>query len=409
MGKQSVYEGPVHVAYMQTYVESREDPRSHADDSHTAGQVNGLCGAAIPGHLFLTTGMHTGHVHFTIEIHDKEPAIDDTWEEIVEASFRPAGETVRLSQWGDADRCSFTLPTVDHRVRYSVVAMDAGSEANVIFAEEPAVDHYLLQFWPAPWAPDVVVKQTGLQAAYWHDCARKTRPNRTPEQKAAIALAERLERERRNEERRRADEVRAWGGRAPTERLRKVGGNVFGMTSLDVGLVHAIGDTDDATMRAIARWAVHRAYTRAGLTDIPWIVPALEALDRGEPLPPPFGDHAATFERLWADPDVPRTVVDSTDGGSHNVSRQAMALPALDQATHPDPLQAALDALYAAAVTHGSDHQALFDDLRRAHPALAHPRYHLITPAPDLVTHILTTTLCHSDSGDEKPQTGPTG
>jgi hypothetical protein len=50
--------------------------------------------------------------------------------------------------------------------------MDAGHQADNIAEDEPAVDAYLLQFWPAAAAPDCVVKQTSEVAGYWHAVAR---------------------------------------------------------------------------------------------------------------------------------------------------------------------------------------------------------------------------------------------
>jgi hypothetical protein len=62
-------------------------------------------------------------------------------------------------------------------------------------------------------------------------------------------------------------------------------------------------------------------------------------------------------------------VVTGTEG-PRRVSSQAAAVPALFSAEEPDPLRAALDALYAAAVTVGDQYPALFRELRRAFPAL---------------------------------------
>ncbi len=55
--------------YSQIYVES--DPDSVGPDLREsfAGQSAGLCGAATPGALWLSTGLHTGSVGFTVEVH----------------------------------------------------------------------------------------------------------------------------------------------------------------------------------------------------------------------------------------------------------------------------------------------------------------------------------------------------
>ena len=96
------------------------------------------------------------------------------------------------------------------------------------------------------------------------------------------------------------------------------------------------------------------------------LAPALRALDKGQELPPPFGDREQVWQMLFSDLRVPRTTVVSIDGRIPNLLRSAMAVPALFAAVGPDPLDAALQALYAAAVTFGRDHYpALFEEVRR--------------------------------------------
>ncbi|WP_331769547.1 hypothetical protein OG948_37985 (plasmid) [Embleya sp. NBC_00888] len=372
----TVFEGSVRVAYSQMYVDSRVQGAAIEGD-HRAGQANGLCGAAVEGFLFLVTGMHTGSVGLTIEVHDGPPAVDGRWEEVVEAPFTPRTRTVRLAQWGDADACEFELDPVDHRVRYCAVGMDEAGAHGVVSIGEPPVDRYLLQFWPAPVEPDRVVGQTSDEAAYWHRVARDRPPPPTPRERAAAARAAREEEARARAERIREYELREWAGRLPTERLRRVGGNVHGMRMLDVHLVHAIARVDDGTQREIARWAAHRAYALAGLADVDWIAPALAALHAGLPLPAPFDDSGELWRRLLEDPNVPRTTITLPNGTTHNALQQAFALPALLGAAEPDSLQAALDALCAAAYAHGTDHRAFLDEVRDTWPGLG-----VVPPAP---------------------------
>jgi hypothetical protein len=111
----------------------------------------------------------------------------------------------------------------------------------------------------------------------------------------------------------------------------------------------------------------------AGLADIDWISPALSAVDCGHELPTPFDDFGRVWDVLFADQRIPGTTVTSLDGTTPNMSQQAMAVPALFGAVEPDPLQAALDALYAAAAAFGSDYPALLDEVRRAFPMLSEP------------------------------------
>jgi len=46
--------------------------------------------------------------------------------------------------------------------------MDAGNTADTIVDGEEPVDAYALWFWPAPNAPDRVLRQASEVAAYWH-------------------------------------------------------------------------------------------------------------------------------------------------------------------------------------------------------------------------------------------------
>lgn len=160
-------------------------------------------------------------------------------------------------------------------------------------------------------------------------------------------------------------EVRTrWAGRAPSERLRSVGGNVLGIVKLDRDLVDEIERADAKTQRDIARWAARRACSLAGLDQVDWVAAALLSLDLGQPLPPPFDDHRRVWERRERDPRVPYTLVDAPEGGERNRVQQAFALPAVWGASDDDPLRAAFDALFAAVGTCGSDYPELFAEVR---------------------------------------------
>lgn len=362
----TLFDGEAPVHYGQIYVESRRSGSGGFDLSKAfAGQRNGLCGAASPGFLFLITGLHTGHVGFTVEVHDDKPPMDKSWEEIVEASFRPAGERVLLLPWGDSPLCQLDLSSTDYRVRYCASGMDAAHAADTLLADEACVDRYLLQLWPAPARPDRIIRQTSSAAVSWHGSLRELPPSPTPEEQQAMARRAMVEARRVAEDLRLRAEARAWGGRLPTPRLRNVGGNVFGLVSLDRDLVDVIAEASPECQRDLARWAARRALTAAALDRVDWIEPALEALEQGGELPPPFTDPREVWELLLNDPCVPRTTVTSLHNATARVLQQAMAVPALFGATEEDPLRAALDAVYAAAVTFGADHGVVLDEVRR--------------------------------------------
>jgi hypothetical protein len=186
-------------------------------------------------------------------------------------------------------------------------------------------------------------------------------PPPTPEEKAEAERQEQLRQERE----RLADELRYWGGRLPGDRIRATTGNARAMAELDVGLADAIAAASPGVQRLIARWAARRAYEVAGIADLDWVAPALQALDDGRELPPPFDDRQRVWQTFHSDPRVPDTTVVSIDGLHSRMLQPAMAIPALFDAAEPDPLDAALRALYAAAVTFGrDDYPTLFQEVR---------------------------------------------
>ncbi|WP_435836123.1 hypothetical protein [Streptomyces albogriseolus] len=423
-------EGEVHVHYSQIYVES--DPDSFGPDLREsfAGQSGGLCGAATPGALWLSTGLHTGSVGFTVEVHDQAPPLDPAWEDVVEASYRPVSAGSALVQWAGEASWDLDLEETDYRVRYCAQGMDEAHRQDTRLDDEPQLDCYLLQFWPAPPAPDRVLKQTSATAAYWHDYARRQPPPPTPAERAEAERQARLAQEQAEEERRLAHERWQWGGRSPSRALREVSGNVRGLLVFDPALVHAIDAATPGTQRTTALLAARRACEAAGLTDLDWIAAGLTALAEGRPLPPPLDDPDQAWRALEADPRVPdRTVAQAVPpkrppfqppahSDAHTpvpkpamlpqitgpaaalvkppdraapptpqpgkatphtmrvtfgeldppprMSQPHMALPALLGAAEADPLQAALNAVYAAVTAYGEDYQTLLQEIRSA-------------------------------------------
>jgi hypothetical protein len=326
---QTLFDGELHVEYSQFYVDSRPEPARWELADAFAGQRSGLCGAADPGFLCLLTGLRFGGVGLTVERHDEPPSYDDAWEEIVEVSFLPASDDVLLQELA-GDHGPWPLAALDevsYRVRYCGTGMAQGHQTDLRMRGQPQVDRYLLQFWPAPAAPDRVVKQTSGQAAYWHRTARERQPPPPPPPEEQEAQ------EREAEQRRLIQENLMWRGRLPSERLRRMEGPVASeLARVDRKLVEAIDTADAGTQRSLARWAARRAYTVAGLADVTWIAPALTALERGEALPAPFGSRHRVWERVLDDKRIRHTTVAAWDGSTSEVVRQRAAIPALRHA-----------------------------------------------------------------------------
>jgi hypothetical protein len=175
---------------------------------------------------------------------------------------------------------------------------------------------------------------------------------------AARDAARRAAETRRSRE---ALEVRRWGGRMPSPRIRTLAANTRKLWRLDPDLVEALAATTSDRQRAVARWAARRACAVAGLDTVDWIVAALAAVDNDEPLP--FADDAAAFNRLLSDPRVPATTVRAPDG-QPNWSQQALAFPAVLAAAGPDPLAAAIEAVGTTAWAYGDAHPTFLDEAR---------------------------------------------
>lgn len=161
---QTLFDGSMFTSYRQYYVVS--DPAGQGiDDANAcfAGQRNGLCGAATAGVLFLTTGTHTGAIPLQVELFEVEPAMGASWTDVVEVSFRPKSSEVTLLSWAGEHKAPLAMSVQDYRVRFCGQAFEQASEDD----EEPP-DRYLLQFWPAPDAPDAVLRCSGDAAQYWH-------------------------------------------------------------------------------------------------------------------------------------------------------------------------------------------------------------------------------------------------
>lgn len=378
---------PVGVEYGQIYV-SDGDTTWTDPVGTVGGQRNGLCGAGWPGALMLITGLHTGRVLFTVDVADAAPRMDEGWEDVVEVSFRPGdGEVNLVEMMGMASYPIPLTPGVSYRVRYCASGMD-GAQHQYPDMDELVGDRYLLSFWPAPPAADAVLKQTSEYAAYWHHAAAGMPVPSSPQQ---IAEVERLAQEQLDLEMKESLLLLGWGGRPPTERQRQsLGSNILGMVQLDRQLTDAVSAAGPSTQRAAARWSARRALEAAGLALLPWVAPALRALESGSPLPQPFDAPVSGAQQMsidearaaydpahdpfaWMDrdPAVAYTTVSAFDGGPVPHSRQHMALPALRGAADDDPLKAAMDAMFAAAVSFGDQYPALFAEVRRALPELS--------------------------------------
>ncbi|WP_337267412.1 hypothetical protein [Oryzifoliimicrobium ureilyticus] len=167
----ALFEGNVEVQYSQAYIEL-DGSFDGSVENCFRGQSNGLCGAQTPQILFLTTGLHTGMVGFSIYLFGTEPGIDESWEEIVEVSFQAKKGKITLVEWAADHGVDMALPLGSYRARYQGRAMQRANDLDTNVTDTP-IDTYRLDLWRAQASRDRIVKQTSAIAAYWHDWVRE--------------------------------------------------------------------------------------------------------------------------------------------------------------------------------------------------------------------------------------------
>ncbi|MEV0135896.1 hypothetical protein AB0H83_46575 [Dactylosporangium sp. NPDC050688] len=363
---------PVH--YHLFYIRSSDD---WGDDLGKGGQANGLCGAAYPGSLTFTTGIHTGRVPVRVELHDTEPPLDPMWEEVVEASYRPDTADVHLAEW-DGPSHPLPMPVRNYRVRFCGVAFDFDEDNFDPDAGDEPVDspeRYLVQFWPAPPAADRVVRETSPGAASWHRTARESPPPKSRKAREEEARRRRAEAAERDERSRLEHEARYWCGRTPSSPgLLAIAPDAVAVARFDRDLLDEIDAATPDVQRAMARWAARHICGLTGLTGQDWVGEGLAALDAGTPPPAAFRDFNAAFARLFEvrEEDVVHratvTVSNWSDGERPRprIDPRTSALGAVIAARETDPLLAAISTVRLAAQALPDEAQATIAAFRGA-------------------------------------------
>ena len=354
-----VHYGFVDLIPADRQVEDGVDPRG--------GQVNGLCGAGNPGVLRMVTGLHTGTVPFDVELLDVEPAVADEWEDVVEVSFTAPDCDYLLVTFDDG--ADLVLPVAtSYRARYCATGMDAAHQADVRMPDDPVIDRYLLQLWPAPVRADAVLRQTSEQAAYWHEVARTTPPPPpppTPEQRAAAAARKAAKRARKKAAAQQQIEIEDWGGSLPSDALRAGGAAAQRLANTHRRLADQLASLNPTGLQQVAHWAASTACARAGAAALDW-EPALEALSHGRTLPPPFDDPTAAWQHLYGPMQfvlIGEDVDPEGDTDAVAVHPPAAAMSTVLAAANANPAAAAFDALEQATRAVG-DPDVLLSALR---------------------------------------------
>lgn len=335
------------------------------------GQANGLLGAAEPGLLSMVVGMHSGQVPVRIEFHDTAPAVDDDWDDIVEASLDARGPDATLSTFDEFHEVG--LPANGwYRARWHDHGADAGQQHERFDPDEPVVERCLLQLWPAPPAPDVVVRETSGIAAYWRSATTPHPPPRAPELRAYDERAAQLDAAAREQRATRAMErqfhLELWGGRDPSPRLLEV--QQEAVTLVSAGrrdLVDTLAALEPEQQRTLALALVRAACAAAADAEVDW-APALAAIRTGDPLPPPFDDPRPAYDAAFGRGETTTTVTLVVSVGPPPpripLHPASSAVGAVLAAGHVDPLAAVLGTVEAVSWS-APDLDQFFADIQR--------------------------------------------
>ncbi len=156
----------VYTDYGQLTLEWGEEIWDGDADRFFKDQQNGLVGAAVPDNVMIMLARRSGGSAVRIVLEASEPEASAEWEDVVEASFDlPPGRAMRWSTWAGESGASLAVPPGQYRLRVSAAGRDAGAQDE--FADE-VVDRYLIELWPAPVAPDAVLRVGSDDASYWH-------------------------------------------------------------------------------------------------------------------------------------------------------------------------------------------------------------------------------------------------
>ncbi|MCZ4278755.1 transposase [Rhodococcoides yunnanense] len=312
----------------------------------------------------IKTGIAYGPAALALEVLDREPAGLDTsaeWEVVEEATIeiskpiRVVTLDGRLST--DFDRVPITKGL--HTFRVSAQGRDTNWDSP---ATEPT-ESYFVQIWKA--TQPASMRRLHKTDTAWDDeiVTHKVRNFWDPDPAGDATLYVKYGYEQMAIWAK--EEAIRWGGRPPTDKLRKQS-YAQEFATHDRMLVDAIARCRAPKLRLIAAWAARRAYSIANIAEIDWIRDGLEALKRGEQLPFPFDDRSGSHVRdaFDAEPRIQLWTTDDENGQRAATPAQA-AIHALTDASNEEPLTAVFRSLRTAALTDGSDYLQLITDLRR--------------------------------------------
>ncbi|WP_420879164.1 transposase [Rhodococcus sp. (in: high G+C Gram-positive bacteria)] len=312
-----------------------------------------------PNFVTVMTGIAYGPASLTVEIVDDEPAFDAdqcVWDVVEEATVKVTKDFHVIALGGEK------LPDFDkiaiRRGLYRFRVSGRGRDTNWDLSVDDPTEEYLVQVWRVN-RPHGMVRLHKTDTAWDQDIVEHpTRNWWDPDPAADASMYLRYGYEQMAEWAK--QEAIRWGGRPPSEKLSRCP-QAVDLAGADRALADAITRAREPKLRLITVWAVRRALTIAGIADRDWIAPALDALEAGRPVPPPFGSSGQWWETLRDDPTIDTTV---TEHGPPPAP--LIAISAVRDAIDFDPLQGTFQSLHTAARTDGGDYASLIRDLRAA-------------------------------------------
>lgn len=165
-----LYDGTLGIDYGQFSFDVMDDDDLDMldPDGVFQAQQNGICGAAQRGKVLFFTGIQTGSISIRVELHEIEPILDESFDEIVEASFLRSKYPVSLCDLYGEEFHNLELPRGQYRLRYSIRGMDLDyDDDNNVDTPVKGNDH-LIQLWPKDKDKDKIIKVTSDIAKHFH-------------------------------------------------------------------------------------------------------------------------------------------------------------------------------------------------------------------------------------------------
>lgn len=137
-------------------------------DRYFHDQVNGLAGAAAGSGVYVNLARRSGGSRVRIVLlGGKPPQPSAEFEDVVEVSLTvPEGAEVRWASWAvETSGALREIAAGSYRLRVSGRGRDAARADELA---DRVLDEYVLELWPAPPAPDAVVRVGSEDAKYWH-------------------------------------------------------------------------------------------------------------------------------------------------------------------------------------------------------------------------------------------------